>query len=396
MGESAVRIVRLGEITKLENADTLGLTLVDGGYPVVVKLGDWSPGDLAVYIPVDSLVPVKRPEFDFLAKEAKADGRARIKAKRLRGTFSMGLLVPPPITGGPAWSVGDLAGPDLGVTRYLPPSEDDTPAANRKKSRRSETYAYERRTTRRALIAIGLVLLAASVTDIQWLLLASPVMCGLAWLDIRRNRIANKKPRVPFYDIEGLRKYSGEFTVGEPVHITEKIHGCSMVAVHTGKRFFVRSRHVWRDRDDPSDIFCKIARKYGLEDALSQHPNFALFGEVYGSVQDLHYGVSPEEGVRFAAFDVLDLNTMRWLDPEECRKWCHNIGVPVVPTLYTGPWSQDLVKLAEGVTTMVGGATHCREGIVIKPASGRWSLSLNSRLCLKLHGQQYLLRKEST
>lgn len=110
MSEFHVQVVRLGEIKPLENSDFLGITEVygAGGYPCIVKRGDFKPGELAVYIPVDSVVP-DTAQFNFLAPAQKvpgADGAnsrlpvgsvperyRRIVAKRLRGTFSMGLRV---------------------------------------------------------------------------------------------------------------------------------------------------------------------------------------------------------------------------------------------------------------------------------------------------------------
>jgi hypothetical protein len=388
--ESLVRVVRLGEIAKHPNADTLGLTLVDGGYPCITKLGDFKAGDLAVYVPVDSLVPTDRAEFAFLAKDAKADGRARIKAKRLRGTFSMGLLVP--CSG--AWMPGDDVTAALGIVKYLPPGEDDH-AARANKPRKSETAAYERRAVIIGAIASTLTGLVAGVANLPLLLLLIPVYVVYALWSIRQERRANKKPRVPYYDIEGLRKYGSELIVGEPVHISEKAHGSCYTAIHTGKRFFVRSRQVWRDRDDPTDQFWMLARKHDLERKLSAYPGYALFGEMYGSVQDLKYGVPPEEGVRFAAFDVLDTKTGEWLDPKRFELLMSYLGLPTVPTLYEGPWSPELVSLAEGKSTFPG-ADHVREGFVIRPMETRVSARLGGRLILKIHGEGYLARKEAT
>lgn len=84
------RIVRIGAVERHPGADTLSITNVEGN-PVVMKTGSFTEGDLAVYIPVDALVPTNLPEFSFLAKEGKT--HHRIRAAKLRGVFSMGLLV---------------------------------------------------------------------------------------------------------------------------------------------------------------------------------------------------------------------------------------------------------------------------------------------------------------
>src|SRR5258707_879624 len=85
--ESSVRIVVLPKIGKHPNADTLDIVQVEGGYPCIFKHGSFQPGDKAVYIPVDSIVP-EHPAFAWL------EGHNRIKARRLRGIFSMGVLIP--------------------------------------------------------------------------------------------------------------------------------------------------------------------------------------------------------------------------------------------------------------------------------------------------------------
>lgn len=75
--EHEVRVVRLGEIRRHENADSLGITEVDGR-PCILRLGEWSEGDLAVYVPIDSLCPTTDPRFAFLGNGGhKADDQGR-------------------------------------------------------------------------------------------------------------------------------------------------------------------------------------------------------------------------------------------------------------------------------------------------------------------------------
>lgn len=85
MTNAKIEVVRVGAIEKHPNADTLGITRVFG-YPVIVKLGDFREGDLAAYVPVDTVMP-EGEEWAFLGKSPR-----RVCAKRLRGVFSMGML----------------------------------------------------------------------------------------------------------------------------------------------------------------------------------------------------------------------------------------------------------------------------------------------------------------
>jgi RNA ligase (TIGR02306 family) len=132
-----------------------------------------------------------------------------------------------------------------------------------------------------------------------------------------------------------------------------------------------------------------MAEKYGLSGILSKNEGLVLYGEVLGpGIQDLTYGLlSPE--VRF--FDIFDMKKGVWWDQGDFREWCNEYGLPVVPTLYYGPFNLDMCySLAEGVTTMGGG--HVREGIVVKPERERWDQRMG-RVFLKLPGEGYLLRK---
>src|SRR5438046_3480508 len=106
-----VEVVRIERIEKHENADTLGIVNVFGGYPCCVRLGDFKEGDLAAYIPPESVCPATEP-FAFLG-----DHR-RIKVKRLRGVYSLGLLIHAPAGS----KEGDDVAAALGVTHYEPPT----------------------------------------------------------------------------------------------------------------------------------------------------------------------------------------------------------------------------------------------------------------------------------
>lgn len=121
--EHDVLVVRLGDIRKHPSADALDITEVDGR-PCVIRRGEWKTGDLAVYVPIDSMVPTSDNRFAFLASKADADGRYRVRATRLRGEFSMGLLVKPDA----AWAAGQEVSAELDIALYDPPAPTDPDA----------------------------------------------------------------------------------------------------------------------------------------------------------------------------------------------------------------------------------------------------------------------------
>lgn len=317
MTEFRIEVIQIGKVEKHPNADSLSITHVHGGYPVIFRTGDYNEGDLAVYVPVDSVVPSNDPRWSFLG-----DHHARIRAKRLRGVFSMGLLTP----SDPSWTLGQDVVKELNITKYKPPED-----------------------------------------------------------------MSGENERDPgtmsVYDIEGLRRYPQLFQDGQEVWISEKIHGANARYLHDGERLWVGSRTCIK-KQDSKNMWWRVAERYELEKKLATIPNIALYGEVYGQVQDLKYGKTTSELI---LFDALNIKTRQFLDVDYFLKLAQDLNLPVVPTLYRGPWSENLKELAEG-KTQIPGANHVREGIVIKPIRERQDPTIG-RVFLKLHGQGFLLRK---
>lgn len=324
MSEFHVDVVRLGEVLPHPNADLLEITNVHGGYPCIIRKGDFKPGDLAVYVPIDTTLPDIEC-FSFLADR----DRKHLRAKKLRGIFSMGLIIPPP----EGVSEGDDVAELLGVTKW---EAGDDP----------------------------------NVTGGE----CEPPPQG--W-------------HFPHYtDLDALRRRKWLLVPGEEVVITEKIHGANARYVHDGERLWVGSRKQIKV-EDPASIWWKAAAQCDLAEKLAQAPMHVFFGEVFGQVQDLKYGVN---GVAFRCFDVFDVSAGRYLDHDEARFLADDLGIEWVPLLYRGPWEPENVDTwCEGFSA-IEGANHVREGFVVKPVRERYDERVG-RVILKMHGQGYLLRK---
>jgi RNA ligase (TIGR02306 family) len=326
--EHNVNVVRLGDIHKHDNADSLGITEVDGR-PCIVRLGEYQPGDLAVYVPIDSLCPVADPRFAFLGEKHKqnAEGQVRLRAARLRGVFSMGLLVKPDAD----MVEGDEVRERMGIGIWEPD-----------------------------------VRFGASPD--------SEVDPGF----------------LPVYDIESARKWAPlVLEEGEEVVLTEKVHGANGRFAWHRDRLWCASRTRF-PKDGPGEMWWTVAHALGLDEVLARFPGLAVYGEVYGQVQDLKYGI---KGASLVVFDILDIAARRWFDVDEMHATAAEMGLPTVPVLYRGPWSPGLASLAEGPTVLGGGA-HVREGWVLRPVKERHDHRLG-RVLLKRHGEGYLTRKES-
>lgn len=360
------------ELRKHEGADTLSVARVHG-YDCVLKTDDWAGRPLAVFVPPDTLADVSRPEFAFLAKDARADGKARVRAKKIRGVLSFGLLVPAP----EGAAVGDDCWERLGLEHYRPPAAG---AGNSKGG---------------ALYAGGEAAIPPAIHSVR-------------------------------YDVEAGRRYASEvFTPGEAVFVTEKIHGASARYVFFDGRMHCGSRETWKKecpeyghvtvealepkvgRERAEEVVARLhslPKKRnmwwqaldatpGLLSFCREHPGVTVYGEVYGAVQDLNYGCVRGEAL-FAAFDLM--RDGNWMDSDLALSLAKDAGLPWVPLLAPDsiPYDFDAVcAMAEGRTT-VPGANHVREGCVVKPAKEREHPRLG-RACLKWVGCGYLERKES-
>lgn len=354
-----MNVVRLTDVQKHPNADSLYIAKIHGGYPVIFKGkefgGSFQKGDLAVYIPVDSVVPATK-EFAWLSPmvevllpggekklvepEVPREKDRRVRAKRLRGVFSMGMLSPAPEGAVEGQDVAEL----IGITKYEEPEE----------------------------------VISASRTD--GLQVPAPRLSAM--------------PSV--YDIEGLRRYTKAFGVGEQYVVTEKLHGQNARFVHDGEKLHVGSRTRWLTTEE-RNTWADAAVRYDLAAKLAQVPNMVFFGETYGNNTDMPYGVArAKTGDELRFFDAWDANVGRFLDHDEFVNYCRTLDLPTVPELVRGVWAdgefEKLAPIAEGKTTLGGG--HVREGFVIKPLKERFSDMVGGRLILKLHGEGFLTRKE--
>ena len=120
-----------------------------------------------------------------------------------------------------------------------------------------------------------------------------------------------------------------------------------------------------------------------IEEFCRANECVTVYGEVYGRVQDLHYGV-PANRVEVAVFDVL--GGTEWWPAERLRA---SLPSHCVPLLYEGPYDEGQVQaLAEGPST-IAGAKHLREGCVLKPVAERTDPEIG-RVQLKIVSNAYL------
>ena len=179
MAEFECKVYKL-EILPHPNADVIELAKV-GDYLSIVKKGDFQTGDLGVYIPEAAICP------NWLIVELGLEGKLagkdknRVKAIKLRGILSQGLIYP---------------------VHYHPREDGDR---------------YEISINGKWLIVKEGQDVTEELGIIKW---SPPIpvhMAGEVW---------NAHGMTLKYDVENFKKYPNVLNEGEHVVMTEKIHGC--------------------------------------------------------------------------------------------------------------------------------------------------------------------------
>ena len=328
--------VRRVEVVPHPNADNLEIGLVDG-YQSIIAKGSMKTGDLAVYIPEQAIVPdVLLKDIGLVGKLAGPE-KNRVKAIKLRGVVSQGLLYRSEWFDIDLYEEGCEVGELLGIKKWKP--------------------------------------------EIPTHLAGEQEAC----------------PGIFTYtDIESVQKFTDMFQDGDQVRMTEKLHGsCMIVGIIEGKRVVSSKGLAGRGiviKESDENAYWRAAKAYGLheklEDWYNDYPSdIILFGELLG-VQDLKYGLEPGE-VGFRAFDVWQRDA-GYASPFEFGMFCNLYDIPTVPTLYQGPYSLELAQqYASGQSTL---ASHIREGVVIRPTMEQTDHH-GRRKVGKLVSPEYLTRK---
>lgn len=373
MSTFEVKVYRL-TIEPHHNADTLELAVV-GDYRSIVRKGQFETGDLGVYIPEGSIVPDWLIEKLGLVGKLAGPQHNRVKAVKLRGVVSQGLIYPVQtqfsefcdtlevyysITtqNGTAFvnGVGDNVADKLGITKWEPPI---------------------------------------------------PVhMAG---------EVFNAFGYTINYDIENIKKFPDILVEGEEVIMTEKLHGTwTCLGYHPAVGNVVTSKGLsgqglaFKFNEANKDNLyirtlesTKKSTERGIEETIiarmidvidSAAEPFYILGETFGrGVQDLTYGTTKPE---FRVFDIYrgEPGKGSYVNYDDLVRLCNKLEVELVPLVYRGPYSKaKLLEMTSGKETLSGKATNIREGVVVKPVIERHDDTIG-RVQLKSVSDAYLLR----
>lgn len=305
-----VSVRRIDSIAPIVGADAIECAQV-GGWKVVVKKGEFSEGQLAMYFEIDSWIPENVAPF--LCKDKREFNGipgARLRTIRLRGQISQGLLLP------------------LGKAfAHCEEDEDIT-----------EDMGVQ-----------------------KW---EAPVSAQLSG-QVRGNFPSFIK-KTDQERIQNLKNELASWSNATAWEVTEKLDGSSMTVYLRDGEFGVCSRNLDL-KPDEKNSFWSMAVMLGLEAKMRDlGANVAIQGELIGpGIQGNKYNLAEHQ---FRVFDVFDINSFSYYDSTRRDEACTALGLmhcPVVNEDYVIQGTMDeLLSSAEGFSELNG--TTQREGLVFK------------------------------
>lgn len=340
MARKLARIVRIDAITPIKKADAIECAHI-GGWPSVIKKGEYQVGDTVIYVEIDSFLPEGNPAWQFLVDKLPIEFNGvrghNLHSMTLRGQPSQGLILPL-LTLGPCPSVelGQDVSEMLGIYKYEPPLPPDL---------------LEK--------AIGYRPSTIPETD--------------------EERIQNLADKLEEWKAEGVVLTWEE---------SEKLEGNSCSWALIEGVFSVCSRQVVYRQSEDVPMWA-VALRHNVEAKLRErfgNRSIVLQGELVGpGVEGNIYELKEHE---FYLFRVYEVETGTWMTPDERQALAEELGIKHVPVLTAefvlGPdvTMADLLARADGPSVV--NPKKRREGNVYK-AKGKHKLSF------KVVSNKYLL-----
>ena len=366
MATLRAEICKIHSVKPHPGADRLEIVSV-GGWDCIVPLGVHKPEEPVLYIPIDAALP------DTLAEKigvTKYLGRGnRVKAAKLRGQPSYGIVVKPE-TLGLSTVVGKDYTKKLGIVKWEP--NRDIPQIPTIWTRLNKLRRFIKGSIYRLL--------------------------GLQSKRETRRRSKRDQPQHPLFPIytriEHLRK-NKDLLNGMEVIVTEKIHGTNsrtgLIKEGVEWKTVFGSHYSFNPGGPENKYYLPLTLEWVtnllkfLSGKYPEAKNIILYGEIYGKgIQKLGYN---SDQLAYRLIDIMiDFKYLSFLE---------TLGLPilssqdVVPILYKGTYDYDkVVELSKGRTTL-NEAKHIREGVVVKPVSGEYHPRYG-RLVFKHASDDYL------
>ena len=333
-------IRKIDSLRPIEGADAIECAIV-GGWTVVVKKGEYTAGDLAVYCEIDSFIPnaiapfLTKPEN--YPKVFEGVEGERLRTMKLRGQLSQGLLLP--IPNAIQFAEGEDVSELFGIAKYEAP----VPAA-----------------------------LAGEV----------------------KGMFPTVIPKTDQERVQNLKYELSEWLAEDELHweVTEKLEGSSMTVYVIDGVVGVCSRNLDLKRFEENSLW-RAAIKYDFETFMPKlNRNIAVQGELVGNgIQGNIYQMRDQD---FLVYDIYDIDAGRYFTPAERKAFVAEHKLNHCPVLaYAARLTDTLgltnmeqvLKFAEGKSVM--GMVGCeREGLVFKCHEKSVSFKSISNKYLLKHG----------
>lgn len=385
LNENGIRelayIVQIDDIQPIEGRDRVECAVV-GGWTIMVKKGQFEPGDLGIYFEIDSKVPEKEP---FMFLEAKHFKIKTQKYKTPSGHFySQGLLMSADDFGWTAYVDGD-------GSQYIHNNEKNIsyPVGTFLTEELQVKYSVKEDNRRKSNID-KYSSMAQRHRELfrrqpfRWLM---KYTWGKKLLFIFFGKKKDSWPAwVKKTDEERVENMTWILNDKRPFIVTEKIDGTSTTfTMKRGKHFwnkpefYVCSRNVVFDKPDKqcfyeTNVYLEMAEKYHMKEVLTkilaENPQWdwvTIQGETFGhKIQKRDYGMND---VDFRAFNFVTPNGR--MNSLFSSRYLHDFGVPFVPIIEYMQLPDTVAELREMVnntpSAIDGGMI---EGFVIRDFDG--------------------------
>lgn len=359
------------EVRPLETAHSLEVVKIYD-FDVVTGKGRYKPGDIVLYVPIDSLLPKWLEERLFGPDSKIKLNKGRVKQIRIRGKYSQGMAIDPDLIQDkiPVLLQEEDYASALEITKYEPGPAPFEGSPTGKTSR-------------------------------------------------------NKPKENPFFHkyngVENLKWYPDLFKSDEEVVIQEKLHGSNCRAailpfqantlLKRVQKFFgfapkyeycYGSNNVQlQERKNfkgyyGDNVYGKVLNKVKAFDKIK--PGETIYGELIGEGIQKNYTYGHKEH-HFVLFDVKVIQEngeQRWLNPEEVNFYALSRGFDVVPILYKGLFDKDIAYKLTQTDSVYYPEQKIIEGIVIKSRYNYNDPNMPSnKKCLKLISEKYLEKDQS-
>ena len=399
-----VYVVRIDEIKPIEGKDRVECAVV-GGWTVMVRKGQFKPGDLGIYFEIDSKVPEKEP---FMFLEGKHFKIKTQKYKTPSGYFwSQGLLMSAEDFG---WKLhNDTIFMGDGFDDYVIEKDFLT-------EKLGVTYADADDNKRKAKSADKYKLMAQRRPDIfkkkwaQWMMRRN---WGKKIMFLFFGKKKDKKSQWPSWvkktDEERVQNMPWILQDKSEWFATEKIDGTSTTFTMKGygrkREFYTCSRNVVFDRPDKNcyyetNVYTEMCEKYNMENVLDCLMTFfenlnhkdvefvTIQGETYGEgIQKRDYGLKGHDFMAFNLIVGFKDGEVKRFNPSVMTIILTDYGIPCVPIVneyFILPDTVDeLLAIATDKSAIDGGM---REGLVFRSSDGERSFkAVSNEFLMKYH-----------